>query len=621
MSFLAPAALGLLGLLPVILILYFLKLKRKEQEISSTYLWRKTIQDLRVNSPFQKLRKNLLLWLQLLLLALLVFALARPAMNAGVSAGQRYICLVDTSASMAARDMPPSRIERAQREALRLISDMAAEDQMMLMTFDVQPAVVVPFTNVKGRLRDAVRGLRARETSTDFRQAVDLVRALSQDVPNVHLFLLSDGAFDARGIEAPPIEFTCVNCGGAAAHNVGITAVEARRDIEDWTQQQIFARVENFGPDAADVRVELSMNGRLCDARTLTVAPHTSGAAVFANPNLSEGIAHLTLSPEDDLAADNQAWLVIKKATPVKTLVVTPGSYFLQLALQKDPLCAPVFMAPDEFETALGIGKVALSDYGLVIFDRHTPKSLPQGAYLFLDALPPLDKFSQSGEAKEPSVLDWDATHPVNQYVNYANLFLESAMQIKGPPDAQTLVDGDSGPLVLWWASASHRIVIVGFDVNASRWPLRTGFPIFLANCVRHLGGVGFSSEQASVRPGAVISVAAPSEAQQIEVTLPDGSKTTAPVRDGRATFGETYTCGPYVFEASGKYLDTYVVNLCDSAESDITARESVPWGSQRVVAVTKALKENREIWPWLALGGLALLVAEWYVYNRRVYL
>ena len=104
-------------------------------------------------------------------------------------------------------------------------------------------------------------------------------------------------------------------------------------------------------------------------------------------------------------------------------------------------------------------------------------------------------------------------------------------------------------------------------------------------------------------------------------MTLPDGTKTTAPVRDGRATFGETYTCGPYVFDAAGKYLETYVVNLCDSAESDITPRESVPWGSQRVAAVTKALKENREIWHWLALGGLALLVGEWYVYNRRVYI
>ena len=59
-------------------------------------------------------------------------------------------------------------------------------------------------------------------------------------------------------------------------------------------------------------------------------------------------------------------------------------------------------MAPDEFETALGMGKVALSEYGLVIFDRHTPKALPQGAYLFLGALPPLDKFSETGEVKDP---------------------------------------------------------------------------------------------------------------------------------------------------------------------------------------------------------------------------
>ena len=109
MTLLAPALLGLLGLLPVVLLLYFLKLKRQEKSISSTYLWRKAIQDLRVNSPLQKLRKNLLLWLQLALLALLVLGRARPTMNLAGGERRSIICLVDTSASMCATDERPSR--------------------------------------------------------------------------------------------------------------------------------------------------------------------------------------------------------------------------------------------------------------------------------------------------------------------------------------------------------------------------------------------------------------------------------------------------------------------------------------------------------------------------------
>src|SRR3954469_17863130 len=89
---------------PLLLVLYFLKLRRKEMAVSSTLLWKKAIQDLQVNAPFQKLRRNLLLFLQLLLLALLCLALSRPVANYQPGAGKMTVILIDRSASMGTTD-------------------------------------------------------------------------------------------------------------------------------------------------------------------------------------------------------------------------------------------------------------------------------------------------------------------------------------------------------------------------------------------------------------------------------------------------------------------------------------------------------------------------------------
>src|SRR5690606_33159826 len=102
-SFLNPwtALIAAGAVVPALLVLYFLKLRRRELAVSSTLLWKKAIQDLQVNAPFQKLRRNLLLFLQMLLLLLLCLALARPVVNRTPGAGKITVILIDRSASMA----------------------------------------------------------------------------------------------------------------------------------------------------------------------------------------------------------------------------------------------------------------------------------------------------------------------------------------------------------------------------------------------------------------------------------------------------------------------------------------------------------------------------------------
>src|SRR5215471_20363399 len=140
--------LSLLWAIPLsglIVLMYILKLRRKDVVVSSTFLWRQVIRDVQANAPFQKLRKNLLLFLQLLAIAFLVFALSRPFWRSRGIGGRSVVIVVDTSASMGAREGNETRLDEARKRAMTVVNSMRPEDQMIVMTAAARPAAITGF--------------------------------------------------------------------------------------------------------------------------------------------------------------------------------------------------------------------------------------------------------------------------------------------------------------------------------------------------------------------------------------------------------------------------------------------------------------------------------------------
>src|SRR6266446_10822686 len=162
----------------LILILYFLKLKRKPIQVPSTFLWKKSIEDVHVNTLFQWLRQNVLLVLQILAVLFLIYSVLGLRIHGQTSHGRHYILLIDNSASMSATDVAPNRLEWARQEGLKEIDAAGDDDYGMVIVFNSKATTLQAYTNNRGKLRDAVNSIERTQRPTRIDEALALAESL-----------------------------------------------------------------------------------------------------------------------------------------------------------------------------------------------------------------------------------------------------------------------------------------------------------------------------------------------------------------------------------------------------------------------------------------------------------
>lgn len=196
MSLAFPTAL-LLGLIALpILLLYVLKVRLRRIPVSTNLFWKQMFDEKPPRAWWRKLRHLVSLLAQLLILALLVFAVADPFFSWQSNNARRIVLVMDSSASMQAADVKPSRFEAAKQAALKVLDGVRESDSVAIVSASNRPEVVLGMGGHVPTLKAAINDMQPSDGVASLDQAIGLAKQLIGDHPNGQVIVMTDGCAD-----------------------------------------------------------------------------------------------------------------------------------------------------------------------------------------------------------------------------------------------------------------------------------------------------------------------------------------------------------------------------------------------------------------------------------------
>ncbi len=689
MNFLAgwpPIAIAAGITVPPLVLLYFLKLRRASHTVSTTLLWKRAVEDLQVNAPFQRIRNNLLLWLQLLILLLAALALGKPIFEGSRQSEDTIVMLIDHSASMGVEEENgKTRLEVAKEQAEAIIDNMPTGSKAMLIGFSDRATVVSAFESERSVLKDRLESIPQTDAASTLTEGIALAEAYMQNLviagdeagaditiessaAPARVVILTDGNIedaDSLTIKRLPTGDMQIVSIGERDDNVAILSTEAKRNYEYPQMLEVFSLVRNFGTETVRCDANLYINDKHVDVQSLELKPGRietkkpedqddaddspesepvrrnqvpaagSTASVAFDPIEFEGggSVEVRLTIDDAMRSDNAAWTVVQPPRNVTVLHVGQGNLFLDRVLPTLPIQITK-MTPEEYESAdeTEIAEAARLKFDVAIFDNHSTERLWPGSYIFFGGVPQIEGVKAGRPVQGGIIFDWDEAHPILRYVGIGKVLIHQWLALTLPMQAETLVEGEDAPVMALLSQDGMHFLISAFslvvedDISGqallnSDWGFKPHFPVFLQNAIQFMtGSLSFKGVR-NVRPGDPIEFVVPDSIDEISVRRPDG--TVAKVQTGQFTnvnYAGTRTVGVYTAQPAVEGKEQYAVNLFNSTESNVAPSKVLKLAGTQVETTASVEIVNKPFWPYLLLGILAVLLIEWAIYSKRVF-
>jgi len=612
MSLLLPAALAFGIIIPIIFLLYFMRPKRQERVVSSTFLWQQASQDLQASRPWQKLRITALLLLQILAAIVIVLVLTRPATFISSPIGGNTIIILQASASMQATDVSPSRFEAARSEISNLIDGLGPSDQLSLITMAKTPQVLVAFSSDKNQLTSALQRAKVTNQDADLEQALSLATSLAAGHTDAQILVIGDGHVlppDQTLVSAFPVRYLQI---GTDAPNAALLAL-ASQTIQG--KLVALAQIANYSNQQRSIPVELYADGNLVGVQTAILGAGASGALQWGPLPPTTRFLHARIITQDAMTIDHDAWAIAGGSMLGRVLLVTKGNSFLEASLRLQPNIDLYETTPAKYTN--------VGNFDLTVFDGFVPSNLPSGAIFFVN--PPTDSntFGKSGaEISISNISEGSDTQNLLNQVDLSSIHVvRKSHQLTPAAWMQPIIVTPETPLLIAGEQDNRRIGVLSFDLHDSDLPLQPAFPILMYNIVNWFLPLPVPGNS-QVAPDTPVTIQAWPGAERITITGPDQQIVTVAPPFPVTAFDNTDKIGIYSvtqFTQKQELHGAFVVNLFDPLQSRLTPSARLPISQSTLFdagspAVPHVL---REVWPWIAAFLLLVLCAEWWLFSR----
>jgi Ca-activated chloride channel homolog len=678
MGFAAPLALLGLVFVPLIVAFYMLRLRRPRHEVSSTYLWQALVRDVEANAPWQRLRRSLLLLLQLLLAVVLAFLVARPFSEHPAGLASDLVLVVDASASMAATDVFPDRLSAAKRAAIAALADIPSDGKVSVIAAAETARVIANEATDRGRITRAIESIGQSTARGDMTDALKLAGKLAERARGAEVLVVTDDA----GSEVPNVVIDAavkVLTVGRERDNQAIAALAVRAD-SSGLKRSVFIRVANYAATRADRRLQVLADGTPVDARDIYLDPLSRADIVIDQLPRGTKVVEARLTEAADsedtdaeahdfLPLDDAAWAIVPPDRTRYILLVGPGTSYIVNALTLLPNVEVYGTTAEGYAATAADAKFAA--YDLVVFDGFLPPELPGKAILAFAPPQSSPLGDVVGSLANVSLGQLPVDEPLLRGVDLSRLHIAGdndlfhTRKMTLPPWARAVIPSSDSPLLYSGLRDGLPTAVFAFDLHNSDLGLQVAWPILVTNLAGELLGTSAGALE-PLSPADPIDVPLVTGSAGARVTLPDGTvDELAPGATGATsvTFVNTHQLGVYRTEvmpppgaspsagatpttvptptgspsgspdASGSPGDSglptgtidepllFAVDLFAPDESNIA-----PGDGARITALgtddstprsATAGVARDEFWPLLVTLALLFLAVEWLVYER----